>query len=150
MNQKTIQIEFKENKINCDVSVAIVTASSRKRNSLRILLRAMSQLGTIDLMADTLSTLQLGIDHPPDLLVLDLSLSGNGDWTILEQVKTEWPQTQCLVLVDTIQQQRMAQEANADGILINGFSIDEFFTLVNKLLSGGNGSKLQEHNIRPD
>lgn len=99
------------------------------------LLRAVPQTRIIGQADDAPSALGLVADHYPDLLVLDAGLPDDGVWTVLEQVKAEWHQTCCLVLVDTIQQRRMAETANADAILVNGFSIDKFFTAIGRLLS---------------
>ncbi len=135
MNLATMPPKITENKIDGDASVLVVAAPGRKRNSLRVLLRAVPQFAIIDLMDDASSALKSSVDCPPDLLVLDLSLSANGEWRILEQIRAEWPRTRCLILVNTIQQWRMAKEVNVDGVLVNGFSTSKFFALVEKLLS---------------
>jgi DNA-binding NarL/FixJ family response regulator len=136
-----------ENKADADASALIVAAPSRKRNSLRTLLRAVPQITIIDLVDDVSSVLESNGDHSPDLLVLDLSLSVNGIWTMLEQIRAEWPQTRCIVLVETIQQRQMAQEANVDGVLFNGFSTDKFFALVERLLPRGDSSTIRDDTL---
>ena len=133
-----------KNEADADASALIVAAPSRKRDSLRTLLRAVPRLTIIDLVDDASFVLESNGDHPPDLLVLDLSLSVNGTWTVLEQIRAKWPQTRCLVLVETIQQRLMAQAAHVDGVLVNGFSTDKFFALVERLLFRGDGSTIRD------
>jgi DNA-binding NarL/FixJ family response regulator len=125
----------RENKVKRNASAVIAAAPDRRRNSLLTLLRAVPQIRIIGQADDAPSALGLVADHYPDLLVLDAGLPDDGVWMVLGQVKAEWHQTCCLVLVDTIQQRRMAETANADAILVNGFSIDKFFTAIGRLLS---------------
>lgn len=118
-----------------NASALIVARSDRKRDSLRALLKAIPQLRIIGQVDDASSALKLIADHQPALTLLDFNLPDNEAWTVLKQIKTEWPQCRCLVLIDTIQQRRMAEAAHADGMLANGFSIDEFFAISDRLLS---------------
>ena len=133
MNLATMPTKITE--VDGDASALVVAAPGRKRNSLRILLRAAPRITIVDLVDDAPSALKSSVDRPPDLLVLDLDPSAHGAWMILEQVKAEWPQVRCLVLVDTIQQGRMAKDAGVDGILVSGFSTNQLLALVEKLLS---------------
>jgi DNA-binding NarL/FixJ family response regulator len=121
--------------VDQDVPVLIIARPSRRRDSLRTLLKATPRLRIVDQVDDASSALKMVAEHRPGLLVLDAGLPDDGVWMVLRQVKAEWHQTRCLVLVDTIQQRQMAETANADGILVNGFSIDEFFTAIDRLLS---------------
>ena len=52
-------------------------------------------------------------------------------WTdTLRQIKEQRPQTGCIILIITAQQQQAAQVAGADTILIKGFSTAELFAAI--------------------
>ncbi len=121
--------------INSDISALIVASPGRGRDSLRALLRAIPRLEIIGQVDDAPSALKIVTDHHPALMLLDTSLPNDEAWNVLQQIKAKWSQTQCLVLVDTIRQQQLAEAASADGVLVKGFSIARFLTTTERLLS---------------
>jgi hypothetical protein len=66
---------------------------------------------------------------------MEVDIFNNGAWLLIKQIKTNWPQVQCLVTVDSSLQQRQALAASADRVLINGFTISELFNCIDELLS---------------
>ena len=112
----------------------IVAAPGRFRDSLRALLIALPQIGCVRQANDTPSALEAVTEHRPSLAFLDGSLSGDQAWAVLRQIKTEWPQTRCIALADNGRQQREAQAAGADAVLIKGFPAAKLFETVDRLL----------------
>ena len=69
-----------------------------------------------------------------DTRVAGFSLPSEEMWKAVKQIKAEWPQTQCIVITDTIRQQGMAQASGADGVLLKGFAAETLFTAVDEVL----------------
>ena len=70
-------------------------------------------------------------DHHPNLVLLDSHLLQAR--MVLEQIKNKWPQTRCLALVDSVEQERTFKEA--DAVLIEGFSPSSFKATIEALLA---------------
>ena len=119
-----------------DHVLALLAAKpGRVRDGLQALLAAMPQIETIELANDSASALRMIARHWPALVLLDTNLPANGVWTVLEQVKTRWPQVRCLILTDNNRQRHMAQAIGADAMLIKGFPAMELFGAIKQLLS---------------
>ncbi len=116
------------------IVVLIVTRPGRFQQSLIALLTTMPQIGTIDADPD-LSALKMYAERPPDLVLLDTDLPGDGVQTTLRQIKIQWPQTRCIVLADDVRRQQMARAAGADDVLLKGFPAAQLFTTIGRLLS---------------
>ncbi len=115
----------------------IVAKAGRRRDSLRAMLEAVPhQLEIIGQADDGSAALKMIADHHPALVLLDSNLPDDKVWTVLQQIKTEWSQIRCLVLVDNIQQEQAALVAHADRVLVNGFSLAKFLSTMEELLSG--------------
>ncbi len=115
--------------------VLIAARPDRKRDSVRAMLKAIPQLKIIGQADDGPAVLKIIADQRPALVLLNANLPDDKTWAVLKQIKTEWPQTPCLVLVDTIDQRPMAETAGADGVLMAEFSITEIGATIDKLLS---------------
>lgn len=114
--------------------VLIVANPGRIRDSLRALLGSISQIGIVFQANDSPSALKIIVDCQPALVLLDFKLANNDIQSILRQIRAGSPQTRCVILVDTIQQRWMAKVADVDSVLLTGFSAEELFTTIEKLL----------------
>jgi DNA-binding NarL/FixJ family response regulator len=112
----------------------IVAKPSRRRDSLRAMLKAIPHLRIIGQVDDCPSALRIISKHLVKLILLDCNLDDEEIWTLLQQIKTKWPQTRCLVLVETVQQQQMAKAAGADDVLASDFSIVDFLKTIERHL----------------
>ena len=119
-----------------DAPVLIAAKPSRMRDSLRFLLKTVSQISVIDLADDSASALRMISEHHPALVLLDTNLPGEEMTAVLKQIKADGFQSRCLVLSDTFEQQREAQSAGADVVLVKGFPAAELFDIVEGLLLG--------------
>ena len=70
-------------------------------------------------------------DHHPNLVLLDSHLPQAQ--MVLEQIKNKWPQTRCLALVGSVEQERTFKEA--DAVLIEGFSPSRLLATIEELLA---------------
>jgi DNA-binding NarL/FixJ family response regulator len=103
-------------------------------DSLQALLMAVPQIETVKQVSDAQSVLRVLTEHQPALVLLDTNLPGNGTLTVLKRIKSQRPQSRCLVLTDDIQQQHDAKTAGADLALLKGFPAVELYEIIVGLL----------------
>jgi DNA-binding NarL/FixJ family response regulator len=70
----------------------------------------------------------------PAIVLLDSSLAFREQLPALRQIKDEYPQTGCIVLVENVQQQSATREAGADIVLIKGFNIEMLRAAIHQIL----------------
>jgi DNA-binding NarL/FixJ family response regulator len=117
------------------VSVLIVARPGRMREGLRALLRTIPRIEIIEQVDHGSAALEMVMQEHSTLVLLDSSLPSDEMWTALKQIKAEWPQTQCIVVADTLRQQEMAQASSADGVLLKGFAAETLFTTIGEVLT---------------
>jgi DNA-binding NarL/FixJ family response regulator len=116
------------------VLALIAATPGRIRDSWQALLKAIPRINTIELADDQPSALQIVADHQPGLVLLDSKIIDNLP-DILRQIKSVSPQTHCIVLADTLEQQWLAKNAGADSVLLAGTPAEMFFAVVEGVLS---------------
>jgi len=124
------------------VVTLIIAPPGRFRDSLRVLLRAGDQISLIGQADNGSSGLKMIDANRPFLVLLDAGLPDGCTWDVLKQIKREWPQVRCLVLTHTQEQQRIAQTAGADRILMDGFTTESLFSIMQTLISEITHSKI--------
>jgi DNA-binding NarL/FixJ family response regulator len=115
------------------VSALIIAPPGRLRDSLRVLLRASGRIAHVEEADDAGFGLQSIVARPPGLVLLDAGPEED-TWGGLRQLKTQWPQLPCLVLVHNLDQEPSARAAGADAVLQPGFSTETFFSAVRRIL----------------
>jgi len=128
-------INAKRTGLNHCISVLIASRPDRRRDGVRAMLKAIPHLKIINQADDGPTALKMMADHRPALVLLDSNLPDGTAWTVLKQIKTEWPQTLCLALIDTIDQRSMAETVGADGILMTEFSMMELGAAIVRVLT---------------
>ena len=117
-------------------ALALIAARpGRMRDSLQALLAAMPRIAAVDEVDDGSAALHRVAASRPALAVLDTNLSDGATWSVLKEIKSRWPQTQCVVLAQSASQREAAQAAGADGVLIKGFSTAELYLMIDELLA---------------
>jgi DNA-binding NarL/FixJ family response regulator len=116
------------------MSALIVARPGRMRNGLRALLRTIPRIEIVGQVDQGSAALEMVTLERSALVLLDSSLPFEEMRMALKQIKAEWPQTRCIVLVDNIQQQGMAQAAGADGVLLKGFAAETLFMTIDEVL----------------
>ena len=136
MNFNMAQISSIPNEIDVNhrAKSILIVARKRRQDILQMILRTVPQLKIIDPVNDNLSALTTMAAYRPALVLLDANLPGSKPWNILKQIKQDWPQTPCLVLADTIEQQQTAQAAGADIVLGTEISISKLRLTIEGLL----------------
>ena len=116
------------------VSALIVARPGRIREGLRALLRTIPRIEFVGQVDQGSAALEMVTRERPALVLLNSSLPFEEAWMALKQIKAEWPQTQCIVVADNIQQQGMAQAAGADGVLLKGYAAETLFMTIDQVL----------------
>jgi len=124
--------------------ILTVIEPGRRGDSVQAVLKAIPRLKIIGRVDNGPAAVEIITAHQPALVLLDANLPGDKVWTALKQIKTEWPQTPCLVLVDTLEQQQMAEATGADEVLVAESSITEFCATIEKLLPTTGAYELSE------
>ena len=117
------------------VPAYILARPGRIRDSLVALLRAIPQIGPVQLVHGDLRELQSIPVQNRALVLLDASLINQEMWSYMKQMKGKSFHTHCkyIVLADTAFQRRMAQAAGADDVLLAGFPAGELFDTIDNL-----------------
>jgi DNA-binding NarL/FixJ family response regulator len=116
------------------VLALIVAHPGPVRDGLRALLTAIPQVESSKEVDDASSALRIVKEHDPALVLISVDLSGDEVWDLLRQIKAERPQTRSILLVNDVQQQRLAQAAGADGVLFEGSPASKLSTTIKSLL----------------
>ena len=113
----------------------IATRSGPLLDSLVALMTTMDQVNAVLIAEDGASALRMMAQHRPALVVIETDLPAEEGHVPLQEIKTRWPQTRCIALVEDIEQQQEAESAGADVVLIVGFPPARFIAAVEELLS---------------
>ena len=116
-------------------SVLIVAQHSRVRDGLQALLMAMPQIEIVGSVEDVPSAFGAHVENIPSVALLDIGPYNGQGAVALTQIKNRWPATRCLVLVDSVLQQKVASSTGADEVLFKGFSAAELYATVQRLLN---------------
>ncbi len=131
---ETAVMMLKEPQLESDALVLIVAKPGRMRDSLQALLQIMPRLKVAGVASHSFSAMQMLVRYNPGLVLLDVDLPDNQAWVLLKQMQLTRPQTRCLFLANSIEQQRAARAAGANAALLKGFEAMELFTTLEKLL----------------
>jgi DNA-binding NarL/FixJ family response regulator len=116
-------------------SALLVAKPGPLREGLYALLSTVPQISSVNKTSDADTTRQALTEHTPDLVLLDGNLPSNGIYSLIDEIKTRAKESRCLVLVDTIQQQKQAQAAGADAVLPKGYPAAQLFQVIEQLLT---------------
>ena len=112
----------------------IVTGPGSLQNGLLALMTAMPQIEVVGEADDASSALEIVMEHRPHLVLLDMDLPGSEPWTLLRQIKNDWPATRCIALADDVQHQQESEAAGADVALVKGFAPAQLIATIERLL----------------
>ena len=112
----------------------IAAAPGSLRDALAIFLQTVPWIEVVRQVRHTSSVLSAIEESRPALVLLDTNVPGDEVPDMVKQIKTTWPQVQCLVLADTIQQEQQARSAGADVSVLKGFPATELFCIVEEML----------------
>jgi DNA-binding NarL/FixJ family response regulator len=115
------------------VTVLIVAKPGPLREGVQALVGAMPQVGTICEIDDLSSMLITDTDGCPGLVLL--SCGKEVVRSMIERVKAQWPRSRCVTLVSSVEQQREAELAGADAVVLNGLPPQKLLKTIAGMLS---------------
>jgi DNA-binding NarL/FixJ family response regulator len=115
-----------------EVLALIIAPPGRMRDSWHVLLRATHIPTTVAHADDGAQGLHIMARHPSAWVLLDSSLEEDA-WQTLEQLKREWSQARCLVVVYRAAQEQKAKALGAHGIIPGNCSLEQLKVALRKL-----------------
>lgn len=112
----------------------IVAKAGPIRDGLHALVTAMPQIDAVQEANDVASAVEVALERPPSLVVLESTPGGKDVWMAVRRVKTRWPMARCVLLVSDVEQGREAEAAGADVVLLEGFPAGRLVTAIVRLL----------------
>ena len=85
----------------------IVASPGRIRDSLKTMLRAVPRIETVYQANDGPTASKIITEYHPVLVLLDSKLANNDIQSVSRHIKTESPQTRCIVLVASFGSRRL-------------------------------------------
>jgi DNA-binding NarL/FixJ family response regulator len=113
----------------------IVAKPGHLWNGVQSLLRTLPEIEIIAEIKDPAVLLKIGSEMQPDLILLDANLFDEEICTAITKIKSEWPPTQCVVLVEDSQHHQAVYDAGADLVVPQGFPATKLVAAIEELLS---------------
>ena len=113
------------------VLALIIALPSPLLDGLLALMTTSDLINAVLVAEEASQALRMVKDHHPNLVLLDSHLPQA--LMVLEQIKNKWPQTRCLALVGSVEQERTFKEA--DAVLLEGFSPSSLMATIEDLLA---------------
>jgi len=99
------------------VPVLLVSGPGRRTESLRVLLRAMSDVEVVGQVESLLAAWQMILERRPILVLVDLGLPKNESYLLLRHIANERPEIACLALAADEEQAHAARSAGVTAVL---------------------------------
>lgn len=125
--------------MNTQIEVLVIGRPSRFRDSIHLLLASMPPIEKIHLADDSDSALLVKV--VPAVIVVDAAVENGRLPLTIKKIKTAWPQTKLVILVEDEREFRLAQAAGSDFLLRKGFQADQLINAVAALLAKQSGRK---------
>jgi DNA-binding NarL/FixJ family response regulator len=115
-------------------SILIIARPGQLRDSLQVLLNSIIQMESIRLASDGPSAVDGKMNHPPALVLIEFEPVHFNARQTLEQIRTVWPRTRTVVLVEDEQEHALAREAGADIVLLKGIRAASLLRRIEELI----------------
>jgi DNA-binding NarL/FixJ family response regulator len=114
--------------------IIIAKASGKLRDGLFSLLENQPSIIIIDIVQDEISLFDQ-LDHLSEncIILMDIDLFENNTFPILNRIKTNYPHTNSILLVNTFNQKKSANVAGFNHILIKGFNVNDLLLLIEQV-----------------
>ena len=110
--------------------VILFTCPGRMPSSLRVLLKSLFPQVQIE-QTETISALMaLLAAEQPWLVLVDAALPEEQAWLAVEKIKHPFERHRCVILAHSSIQQKQAQSAGAQAVLLDGFTADDLRTAM--------------------
>ncbi len=113
-------------------NVAIV-APVWLQNALMVLLHAEPDLKLVACTATVQVLLSLDLEQSPDLVILEANEQLERAEEQLRRIKTAWPTSGCVALIEERRQSALIRAAGADEILLKGATPEQLLNAIRRL-----------------
>lgn len=118
---------------NQSLLAMVVTSSGALQNSILALMTTIPRIRAVLVTEEFNAALRILKNHQIALILLDMSSLKVKD--AIHDIKTQWPRTQLIVLVEDTTQEKVAEASDADCVLMKGFSAKKLVARIEVLLS---------------
>lgn len=118
----------------------VVAQPGKLRDSLQVLLTAISQLETVMVADDGSTALRMMVNRRPTVVLIDFDCQPEGAISLLESIKADWPQVHCLFLTDKPLSSKVLV-SGVDGVLRKGMSAVHLFETVARFIVSSCGNQ---------
>ena len=105
------------------------------QDALAVLLKSDRSVRLVACTATIQTMLLLSLDRSPDVVLLDADEQDEKASSQVRQIKTVWPDSRCIVLVERGNQQSLVQASGADEVLLKGITPNQLFTAIHRVNS---------------
>jgi DNA-binding NarL/FixJ family response regulator len=112
----------------------IVSRSGPVGLGLRAIVRTFPRIGAIEQVTDLVAARQIVQTERPTLAVLDV-LPDDAAPELVRWIKQVAPTTRCLVVAGSVDQQRRAERAGVDAVLLEGPDTPALVAAIDRLLA---------------
>jgi DNA-binding NarL/FixJ family response regulator len=103
------------------------------QDALAVLLKSDQSVRLVACTATIQTMLLLSLGRSPDVVLLDAAEQDEKASSQVRQIKTVWPDSRCIVLVEHGGQQSLMQASGADEVLLKGASSEQLFTVIHRV-----------------
>ena len=119
----------------------VVSSAGPYQNGLVALMTTIPQISVVLVAEDVKSALRMVENHLPRLIILDMAEQGQemvpapapyspGVQDVIQQIKSQFPLIQLIVIAEDFEQQKKAEVFGADIALLKGFSAQKLVEIV--------------------
>lgn len=120
-------------------TIVAIVASVWLQHALIVLLHAIPELKLTACTATVRVLLSLDLEQIPDLVVLDAHEQDERAGDQLRRLKSAWPATRYIVLVEHNRQKALMRAIGADEVLLKGVSADQLMAVIQSLQGAHRG-----------
>lgn len=114
-------------------TVILVSDSIDLSKSLRVMMNLSSHYRILDIASDKELGLMMVKENRPEMIFIRLALRWGLLSSFIENIKSESPNTKCVVIIDHYNDTLKAERCGADEVLQKGFTIGRLNQLIQKL-----------------
>lgn len=124
------------------IPVLLAVSTRRLQYSLQVLLASVPELDVAQAPAEANVVLEWIKQNPDGVLVLNTDSTSPENLTLLKAIKEKYPRASCILIAENFNQVSTAIHMGVDAALLSGFQVDEWFSIIRKILKEREGNKL--------
>lgn len=117
------------------ISILLIGGEYRLQDGLRALVSSLPQKPSVRIEKCAGDAIAAIVKIWPQLVIINSDLLDLSSFDFLKEIKSLDKNIPCIILVDTLEDITLAHQAGADSAILRGFSSNEFFGVLNKMIS---------------